>query len=125
MPQSRILLVDEQASIRAITRQKLERLGDIAIIEASDVEAAKLALTTECPHVVVTEIIFRQSWRTGMAFVGETHKAYANTAIVVLSTQDERDMPATALRMGATAFVSKMSRVPGELEDTVRRYLEL
>jgi|GEM_PF-6375547 len=123
MPQLKVLLVDEQENVRAVTRQKLQELGDVAIIEVSNVEDAKLALATERPPVVITEIVFRQSWRTGMGFVGETRKAYPSVVIVVLTTKDERGMPDTALRIGATAFVSKMSRVPNELEDTVREYI--
>lgn len=126
MPQLRILLVDEDERVRSLTRKLLISLGsNIAFIEVGDIEDARLAFSQH-PHIVVTEISFRGSLRSGMTFVHDMRKTYPSIAIIVLTADKTEGLADAAIRrLGAQAFVQKDSAIPHELVDSVLAHIPL
>ncbi|MSR76412.1 MAG: response regulator [Candidatus Ryanbacteria bacterium] len=122
MPQTKVLLVEESPSIRALIPWQLEGL-DLAFIGTGSIKEAQAALRSERPDLMITEIVFRGGWRAGMQFVSDAHKARQDLAIIVHTAENVGGIADATMRIGAMAFVPKVSRVPNELKDTVRVYL--
>ncbi|MEV4812652.1 response regulator transcription factor [Micromonospora avicenniae] len=102
----RLLLVDDQALVRAGFRSILEKLPEIEVVgEAGDgIEAVRLAYTLR-PDVVLMDI--RMPRQDGLAATEELMAAAAPPRIVVLTTFDADEYVYAALRAGATGFLLK------------------
>jgi DNA-binding NarL/FixJ family response regulator len=114
----KILLVDEQASIRRGLRMRLAVEPDFTIMdEASDGWEA-LQLTQELqPDVVVTDI--KLPGLDGFALAERLHKDFPSCAVIILSLYDEPINRERAASAGVFAFVSKQ-KPDGELIEAIR-----
>ena len=54
---SRLLLVDDEADIRAIAKMALERIGGWTVTAAGSADEAVAAATAECPDVVLLDVM--------------------------------------------------------------------
>ncbi len=54
---SRLLLVDDEADIRAIAKMALERIGGWTVTAAGTAEEAVAAATAECPEVILLDVM--------------------------------------------------------------------
>lgn len=114
----RVLLVDDQPTIRQGLRLHLSCEADIAVAgEAGDGEQAVELAGTLAPDVVVLDISM-----PGMdGFEAARHIREANgPAIVMLSLRDDASSRARAIGAGATAFVSK-NEAAHQLVAAIRR----
>jgi DNA-binding NarL/FixJ family response regulator len=115
-----VVLVDDQAMIRAGLRSVLES-ADIEVVgEASDGAAALTLLRTTRPDVVLMDVRM-----PGVDGVEATRRIRADAdlasiPVLVLTTFDEDAHVLAALRAGADGFLSK-SAEPDELIDAVIR----
>jgi two-component system nitrate/nitrite response regulator NarL len=104
----KILLVDEQASIRRGVRMRLSLEPDFAVVGEASEGWEALGLVRELrPDVVVTGI--RLPGIDGIALTERLHHDFPNCAIVVLSLYDEQSNRERSLKAGASAFVSKQN----------------
>lgn len=114
----RVLLVDDQPTIRQGLRLHLACEADIAVTgEAGDGEHAVELAETLSPDVVVLDISM-----PGMdGFEAARHIRKENgPAIVMLSLRDDAASRARATDAGASAFVSK-NEATGQLVEAIRR----
>jgi len=114
----KILLVDEQASIRRGVRMRLSLEPDFAVIgEAGDGwEALQLARELQ-PDVVVTGI--RLPGLNGIAMTKCLSRDFPGCAVVVLSLYDDPITQERATEAGAVCFISKQ-QPNGNLVTAVR-----
>jgi RNA polymerase sigma factor (sigma-70 family) len=116
----RVLLVDDQALVRAGFRALLDAQDDIEVVaEAADGrEAVQLARTLE-PDIVLMDI--RMPGMDGLqgtrAIAGDD--ALEDVRVVILTTFDLDEYVFEALRVGASGFLVK-STEPAELVHAVR-----
>jgi DNA-binding NarL/FixJ family response regulator len=103
---TRILLVDDQALVRAGFRSILEKQPDLEVVgEAGDgVEALRLVAETK-PDLALVDI--RMPRLDGLAVTRELMSAPQPPKIVVLTTFDADEYIYEALRAGATGFLLK------------------
>ncbi|MCB8986711.1 MAG: response regulator transcription factor [Ardenticatenaceae bacterium] len=114
----KILLVDEQASIRRGVRMRLSLEADLAVIgEAGDGWEALHLVRELQPDVVVTGI--RLPVLDGIAMTERLRRDFPGCAVVVLSLYDDPINREQAAKAGAVYFISKQ-KTNGELVTAVR-----
>lgn len=114
----KILLVDEQASIRRGVRMRLSLEADFAVVgEAGDGWEALQLVRELRPDVVVTGIRLPQL--DGLALTERLHRNFPDCAVVILSLYDAPANREQAARAGAHFFISKQE-TNGALVTAVR-----
>jgi DNA-binding NarL/FixJ family response regulator len=113
-----VLLVDDEALVRAGLRMILETADDLTVVgDAEDGRAAIEAVGRSRPDVVLMDI--RMPRMDGLAATAAIRARADPPAIVVLTTFDTDDAVFRALEAGATGFLLK-DTPPAELLRAVR-----
>ena len=114
----RVLVVDDEALVRAGLRVILEAAGDIAVVaEAGDGEQALESVRRHRPDVVLMDV--RMPGMDGLTAAGRLARLTAPPKIVMLTTFDLDEYVHTALGHGAVGFLLK-DTPPRELAEAVR-----
>ncbi|NUW42095.1 response regulator [Nonomuraea rhodomycinica] len=113
-----VVLVDDEAMVRAGLRMVLSGEPDIEVVgEASDgLEALDLVARTR-PDVVLMDV--RMPRMDGLAAARRLVAEHPGSKVVVLTTFDEDEHVAAALRAGVSGFLLKVSP-PEQLVEAVR-----
>ena len=113
-----VLLVDDEALVRAGLRMILETTEDITVVgEAGDGRAAVEAVKRDRPDVVLMDV--RMPAVDGLAATATIRALPDPPSVVVLTTFDTDDAVFRALEVGATGFLLK-DTPPPELLRAVR-----
>jgi DNA-binding NarL/FixJ family response regulator len=113
-----VLLVDDEALVRAGLRMILETAEDLTVVgDAGDGHAAIEAVRRHRPDVVLMDI--RMPRLDGLAATAALRAKEQPPAVVVLTTFDSDDTVFRALEAGATGFLLK-DTPPTELLRAVR-----
>jgi DNA-binding NarL/FixJ family response regulator len=115
----RVVLVDDQAMVRAGFRMILQSSGDIEVVgEAGDGEAAIAAARRDHPDVVLMDV--EMPTMNGLDATRRIiDEDTAGTRVVILTTFERDDYIFTALQAGASGFLLK-NAPPEELIKAVR-----
>ena len=114
----RVVLVDDQAMVRTGLRMVLAAEPDIEVVgEAADGAAGVRMVTETVPDVVLLDI--RMPGRAGLEAARRIVAADLPTRVVVLTTFDEDEYVAAALRAGVSGFLLKVAP-PEDLVVAVR-----
>ena len=114
----RVLIVDDQALIRAGFRMILEARDDIDVVgEAANGRVALDFLDRTTTDVVLMDI--RMPELDGVQATREISKRHADVRVIILTTFDLDEYVAQAIRAGASGFLLKDTQ-PGMLVDAVR-----
>jgi len=108
----RILLADDHAAVRMGFRLLLEGAGGTVVDEVDSGEAAVTAYAHHRPDVLVMDVSM-----PGIGGLGALERLLARTPdahVLLLSAHDDAQIPARALRTGATGYLSKRAQ-PQEL----------
>ena len=102
----RVLLVDDQAMVRAGLRMILDSEPDIEVVgEVDDGVGAAAAVSRLLPDVILMDI--RMPGMDGLAATREVIAAHPDAKVVVLTTFDLDEYVYGALRAGASGFLLK------------------
>ncbi|MEU5722648.1 response regulator transcription factor [Micromonospora sp. NPDC047738] len=113
-----VVLVDDEAMVRVGLRMVLSGEPDITVVgEASDGDQAVDLVTRTRPDVVLMDI--RMQRVDGLEASRRLLAAAPDTKIIILTTFDEDEHVAAALRAGVSGFLLKISP-PEQLVDAVR-----
>lgn len=113
----RIVLADDEAMIRAGLRMLLDHQPDLEVVgEASDGDGAIAVVTRMRPDVVLLDI--RMPRTDGISAAREIIAA-TDTKVIILTTFDEDEHLAAALRAGVSGFLLKVAP-PEQLLAAVR-----
>lgn len=111
-----VLVVDDQAPFRAIARQVVELTPGFNVVgEAESGEDAVRLAAELAPRLVLMDI--NLPGINGIEATRRILTAAPATAVVLLSTYRESDLPADALDCGARRYVHKEDFEPGVLLD--------
>ncbi|MGY1707098.1 response regulator [Geodermatophilus sp. SYSU D00697] len=114
----RVVLVDDQAMVRTGLRMVLAAEPDIEVVgEAADGAAGVRVVTDTRPDVVLLDV--RMPGMDGLEAARRIVAAELPTRIVVLTTFDEDEYVAAALRAGVSGFLLKVAP-PEDLVAAVR-----
>ncbi|AMW13866.1 response regulator transcription factor [Streptomyces violaceus] len=118
----RVLVVDDEALVRAGLRMILEPADDIEVVaEASDGSEAVTAVARHRPDVVLMDV--RMPGMDGLTALKELRRAPNPPRVIMLTTFDLDDYVHTALRSGAAGFLLKDTS-PRDLAAAVRTVAE-
>jgi two-component system KDP operon response regulator KdpE len=98
----RVLVIDDEAAIRALLRDALEPAG-YAVTEAGDATAALAAARQGMPHVVLLDLGLPD--RDGLDLIGPLRQA--GSTVLVVSARDATAQKVAALDRGADDYVTK------------------
>src|SRR5690348_8885980 len=102
----KVLIVDDEALVRAGLRMILETAADLVVVdEAGDGRAALEAVRRHRPDVVLMDI--RMPNLDGLSATAALRAREAPPAVVVLTTFDTDETVFRALEAGATGFLLK------------------
>ncbi|MFE4369925.1 response regulator [Streptomyces sp. NPDC056835] len=114
----RVLIVDDEALVRAGLRMILEAAEDIEVVAEADTGAAAVtAVAGHRPHVVLMDV--RMPGIDGVAALKEINRAPDPPAVVMLTTFDRDEYVHSALRARAAGFLLK-DTAPRDLIAAVR-----
>ena len=114
----RVLLVDDDALVRAGLRTILSSAHDLAVVgEAGDGSGAVAAVREHRPDVVLMDI--RMPEMDGIAATAALRRLDAPPQVIVLTTFQANEQVMSALRAGASGFLLK-DTPPGEIVNAVR-----
>jgi two-component system, NarL family, response regulator NreC len=115
---TKIVLADDHAIVRDGIRMVLEAEGDMEVVaEAADGEAAVRSTLGHKPDVLVLDL--NMPGFSGLEAIPRALEASPETAVVILTMQDEPAFAREALRAGARGYVIKQSAT-AELVGAVR-----
>lgn len=102
----RILLVDDQASVRRGLKMRLQLEADMAVVgEAGNGEAALAAIPDLKPDVMVLD--YEMPGMNGLDTLEALSVSRSEVSVVMLSIHDNEVIKRAATRAGAFAFVAK------------------
>ena len=117
---TRVLLVDDDALIRAGLRAILDAEPDLTVVgEAADGAEVPAAVARVNPHVVVMDV--RMPAIDGIQATRQLLTLASPPVVLVLTTFENDDYVYEALRAGASGFLLKRARPAEVLEARSRR----
>ena len=113
---ARVLLVDDDASLREVLTFALEEIGHD--VEAhGDGASALAAITSSPPEIVITDL--KMPGLDGMEVLRRVHTAHPAIQVIVLTSFKEDDLVQGALQAGAIGYLLKNVST-SELADAIR-----
>lgn len=113
-----IILADDHEIVRDGLRRIVEAEGDMEVVaEAGDAETARRRASGLKPAVLVLDL--NMPGEPSLASIPKVHESSPDTAVVVLTMQDDPAFAKEAFRLGAKAFVVKHA-AGAELVDAIR-----
>jgi two-component system, NarL family, invasion response regulator UvrY len=112
---ARILIVDDQAIVRAGYRHFLDQAADITEVgEAASASEALSKLQTDRWDVVMLAMQIAQ--QSGLAALSQIRRAHPKVRVLMVSGLPERDYARITIQAGASGYLPKSSSAPVVLE---------
>ncbi len=102
--QGRVLVVDDEESLRHMLQLMLRKEG-YQVIVAADVEAALAQMDSQGFDIVITDL--RMPGRSGLELVDEIARRGLPSTVVVMTAYGSRDVAIEAMKRGAYDYLSK------------------
>ncbi len=109
----RVMIVDDDAEMRALLRDVLERNGFLVGVHSSGTGLLPL-LESWSPDAIVLDNIMQGA--TGLDLLSGIKQRHPRTAVVLVTAFGGSDVESQALRLGATYYMDKPFRVARLLE---------
>ena len=120
MSQKRVLVVDDDSSLRRVTQVQLEHEGYAVSTAASGDEALHI-LETTVQDVVITDL--RMPGMSGFDLLRQIRANYPEVVVIIVTAYGSRDSAMKALELGAYDYIAKPVH-PDTLRTIVNRAFE-
>jgi putative nucleotidyltransferase with HDIG domain len=100
----RILIVDDEATIRRLIRQRLSREG-YQCHEAGSAEQAREKLASNLTELIILDI--RMPSKSGMELLPEIRASYPDTAVIMATAVADIDIAIQCMKGGAYDYIAK------------------
>jgi two-component system chemotaxis response regulator CheY len=103
----RVLVVDDQQTMRSLIRHTLQQLGFTDIADASDGEEGLKALLARPAHLVLSD--FNMPNLDGLALLRaiRSHEPLRNTAFIMLTGRADKELVQRAVQYGVNNYIAK------------------
>ncbi len=103
----RILVVDDQLSMRALVRNGLQQLGFSDIVEAGDGEEGLRVAVSRSPHLVLTDFNMPKLDGLGLLRAIRSHPPTKSMAVIMLTGRADRELVQRAVQFGINNYLVK------------------
>jgi two-component system nitrogen regulation response regulator GlnG len=104
LSRARILIADDEASIRFVLRESLETEGH-EVSEVEDGDAAVKALASGVYHLAFLDI--RMPGQSGLEILEQISSVAGDTAVVIITAQNTMENAVEAMKLGALDYLVK------------------
>jgi two-component system, chemotaxis family, chemotaxis protein CheY len=103
----KVLVVDDQLTMRALIRSALQELGFKDIDDAADGEEGFKSLLTRPAHLVISD--FNMPKLDGLSFLRamRAHDATKKSAFIMLTGRADKELVQRAMQFGVNNYVTK------------------
>ena len=117
-PRLRLLIVDDEPSIRHLCRSVAEAMG-FECCEAQSGEAGLAQLEEQPAHMILCDMVMPQM--TGLEFLGRVKKMLPRTEVALMTGHGSVETAVQAMRLGAYDYITKPFTPLEELRLFLRR----
>lgn len=103
----RVLIVDDQHSMRLLVRGGLQQLGFVDFDEAGDGEDALRKLVATPAHLVIADFNMPKLDGLGLLRAVRTHPPTSKTAYIMLTGRADKDLVQRAVQFGVNNYLVK------------------
>ena len=103
----RVLVVDDQLTMRALARSTLQQLGFSDIADASDGEEGLRALMQQPANLVISDFNMPKLDGLGLLRAIRAHPPIAQTAFIMLTGRADRELVQRAVQFGVNNYLVK------------------
>ena len=103
----RVLVVDDQLTIRALVRSGLHQIGITDIQEAPDGEAGLRLLVENTPHLIISDYNMPKLDGLGLLRAVRSHPPSAKTAFIMLTGRADKELVQRAVQYGVNNYLVK------------------
>jgi two-component system chemotaxis response regulator CheY len=103
----KVLVVDDQRSIRALVRTSLNDLGCRQVEEAEDGEEALRRIQMNPPHLVISDLNMPKLDGLGLLRAVRSADASRNIGFIMLTSRGETELVQQAIKLGVNNYLMK------------------
>jgi two-component system chemotaxis response regulator CheY len=103
----RVLVVDDQMTMRSLVRTGLQQLGFADISEAPDGEEALRSMLTRPVHLVISDYNMPKLDGLGLLRAIRSHPPLAKTAYIMLTGRADKELVQKAVQFGVNNYLVK------------------
>jgi two-component system chemotaxis response regulator CheY len=103
----KVLVVDDQQTMRSLVRQGLQQLGVSDIRDANDGEQGLRALLAQPANLVITDFNMPNVDGLELLRAIRAHPPLKNTAVIMLTGRADADLVKRAVQFGVNNYLSK------------------
>jgi two-component system chemotaxis response regulator CheY len=103
----RVLVVDDQMTMRSLVRTGLQQLGFVDIAEAPDGEEALRSMLTRPVHLVISDYNMPKLDGLGLLRAIRSHPPLAKTAYIMLTGRADKELVQKAVQFGVNNYLVK------------------
>jgi two-component system chemotaxis response regulator CheY len=103
----KVLVVDDQLTMRALIRSALQEIGFRDIMDAVDGEEGLKALITRPAHLVISDFNMPKLDGLGLLRAVRAHEATKKSAFIMLTGRADKELVQRAMQFGVNNYVTK------------------
>ncbi|HUO23530.1 MAG TPA: response regulator [Caulobacteraceae bacterium] len=115
----KVLIVDDQLTMRSLVRNGVQQLGFTDIEEAPDGEEALRALITRPANLVISDFNMPKLDGLGLLRAIRSHPPIAKTAFIMLTGRADKELVQRAVQFGVNNYLVKpftLATLQGKIE---------
>ncbi len=103
----KVLVVDDQLTIRSLVRSGLQQIGINEVQEASDGEAGLRSVVEKPPHLIISDYNMPKLDGLGLLRSVRAHPPTAKTAFIMLTGRADKELVQRAVQYGVNNYLVK------------------
>ncbi len=109
----KVLVVDDQMTMRALVRSSLQQMGVSDIADAADGELGLQSLLARQVNLVISDFNMPKLDGLGLLRAIRSHAPIAKTAFIMLTGRADKELVVRAAQFGVNNYISKPFTVAG------------
>ena len=103
----KVLVVDDQLTIRSLVRSGLQQIGINDVQEASDGEAGLRSAVEKAPHLIISDYNMPKLDGLGLLRAVRAHPPTSKTAFIMLTGRADKELVQRAVQYGVNNYLVK------------------